>query len=178
MDVPARDLAALFKSHNPIVLCETVEEKRFESLVREVASTLNLPVSTWSAASGLSPCHPVDQPKTVDLAAALRLIQIGSPDGVWILRDPQAHLENPTTLRTLRETAQEFAHSARTLVLVGPSLPSRPELDELGIRFEFALPGPDELRVLVRDTIRRLAHQPGASPQLSPADEEGLVTDL
>jgi len=44
LDVPARDLAALFKSHNPIVLCETVEEKRFESLVREVASTLNLPV--------------------------------------------------------------------------------------------------------------------------------------
>jgi len=179
LDVPARDLAALFKSHNPIVLCETVEEKRFESLVREVASTLNLPVSTWSAASGLSPCHPVDQPKTLDLAGALRLIQISAGDGVWILRDPQAHLENPTTLRTLRETAQEFAHTARTLVLVGPSLPARPELDELGIRFEFALPGPDELRALVRDTIRRLARQqPGGRAPLSPADEEGLATDL
>ncbi|MDQ6894128.1 MAG: AAA family ATPase [Acidobacteriota bacterium] len=179
VDIPARDLAALFRSHNPIVLCETVEEKRFESLVREVAGSLNLPVSTWSAASGLSPCHPVDQPKTLDLAAALRLIQTGAPDGVWILKDPQAHLENPTTLRTLRETAQAFEGSTRTLVLVGPSLPARPELDELGIRFEFALPGPEELRGLVRDTVRRLERQrPRSRPPLSPADEEGLATDL
>ena len=44
--------------------------------------------------------------------------------GVWILKDPQAHLDNPTTLRTLRETAQEFAGSMRTLVLVGREDPA------------------------------------------------------
>ena len=179
MDVPARDLAALFQSRNPIVFCETVEEERFENLVREVASALSLPVSTWSAASGLSPCHPADQPKTADLAFALRVVRLSTGDGVWILKDPQTHLDNPTTLRTLRETAQEFAGSSRTLVLVGPSLPSRPELDELGIRFDFALPGPDELRALVRETVRRLVQQrPQTRMQLSAADQEGFVTDL
>lgn len=179
MDAPARDLAALFKSRNPIVLCETVEEKRFESLVREAAGSLDMPVSTWSAASGLSPCYPADQPKTLDLAFALRIVRLATGDGVWILKDPQPHLENPTTLRTLRETAQEFAGSARTLVLVGPVLPSRPELDELGVRFEFALPGPEELRTLVRETLKSLEGHPRAARiPLSPADQEGLVTDL
>ncbi|MFN2632185.1 MAG: AAA family ATPase [Thermoanaerobaculia bacterium] len=176
MDLPARDLAALFRSKNPLVLCETVEEKRFESLVRGVAGELSLPVSTWSAASGLSPCHPADQPKTCELAAALKQIRTATGDGVWILKDPQAHLDNATTLRTLRETAQEFAGFARTLVLVGPALPARAELDELGIRFDFALPGPDELRHLVSDTIRRYKKQ--VQVVLAPEDVEGLVTDL
>ncbi|MEO8432531.1 MAG: AAA family ATPase [Acidobacteriota bacterium] len=179
MNLPARDLAALFQSKNPLIFCETVEEKRFELLVRGVAGRLSLPVSTWSAASGLSPCHPSEEAKTGDLAAALREIRLATGDGVWILRDPQAHLENPTTLRLLRETAQGFAGSARTLVLVGPSLPARPELDELGIRFDFALPGPEELRFLIRDTLRRLVRQkPEVRAGLTPADEDGLVTDL
>ena len=179
MDVPTRDLAALLLSRHPLVFCETVEEKRFESLVRSVASELDIPVSTWSAASGLSPCHPAEQEKTADLAAALKEIRLATGDGVWLLKDPQAHLENATTLRLLRETAQDFAGSARTLVLVGPELRERPELDELGIRFEFALPGADELRALVRETVRRLSRQrPQVRPALSPEDEEGLVSDL
>lgn len=174
LDLPAKDLAVLFRSRNPLILCETVEERRFEGLVRAVAGELSLPVSTWSAASGLSPCHPADQPKSADLAVALRQIRAAGGDGVWILKDPQAHLEGATTLRALREAAQEFAGSARTIVLVGPSLPSKPELDELGIRFDFALPGTDELRELVRETVRHLK----ARVTLSPEDTEGLVCDL
>src|SRR4029077_7492114 len=80
VDTPARDLSALFLSRNPLVFCETVEEKRFEALVRAVANDLALPVWTWSAASGLSPCHPADQPKTCDLATALKEIRAASGD--------------------------------------------------------------------------------------------------
>ena len=161
------------------MLCETVEETRFESLVRSVAAELGLPIWTWSAASGLSPCHPADQGKTVDLVQALREIRLASGPGVWILKDPQPHLDNPTTLRTLRETAQEFAGSPRTLVLVGPSLPERAELNELEIRFDFDLPGPEELRRLIRETKRQLARQrPQDPPGLTAEDEHGLVRDL
>jgi SpoVK/Ycf46/Vps4 family AAA+-type ATPase len=179
LDVPAKDLAILFQSHNPLVLCETVEEKRLEALVRGVASELQLPVSTWSSASGLSPCHPAEAGKTTDLGAALREIRGCRGEGVWLLKDPQPHLENPATLRALRETAQEFAGSARTLVLVGPSLPTKPELDDLEIRFELDLPGPADLRRLVSDTVRRLAREsPGTRVELSRDDLEGLVSDL
>ncbi len=179
MDVPARDLAILFRSRNPLVICETVEEKRFEALVRAVAGELDFPVATWSAASGLSPCHPADAAGTTDLGVALREIRAATGDGVWLLKDPQAHLENAATLRALRETAQEFAGSTRTLVLVGPSMPPKPELDDLEVRFELELPGPDELRQLVADTIRRLARDsPGTRVELSREDLVGLVSDL
>jgi ATPase family protein associated with various cellular activities (AAA) len=179
LDVPAKDLAILFRSHNPLIICETVEEKRLEELVRAVAGQLELPVTTWSAASGLSPCHPVDSNKTTDLAFALRQIRSYQGDGVWLLKDPQPHLENPSTLRALRETAQEFAGSARTLVMVGPSIPSKPELDDVQVRFDLALPGPDELRDLVMDTARKLARDHLAKRvNLSRDDVEGLVSDL
>jgi hypothetical protein len=139
LDIPARDLAILFRSRNPLVICETVEEKRLEALVRAVASELHFPVFTWSAASGLSPSHPADASKTTDLAFALKEIRSARGDGVWLLKDPQPHLENPATLRALRETAQDFAGTTRTLVLVGPTLPPKPELDDLEVRFELAL---------------------------------------
>ena len=38
LDVAARDLALLLRSRHPLVVCETVEEQRFEALVRVVSS--------------------------------------------------------------------------------------------------------------------------------------------
>lgn len=178
MDVPAADLAILFRSRHPLVVCETVEETRFEGLVRAVAAELGLPVSTWSAASGLSPSHPADTPKTIDLWFALKLIRANRGDGVWLLKDPQAHLENAAALRALRETAQDFAGSARTIVLVGPLLPQRPELEDVEVRFEFALPARDDLKGLVADVARRTAREGSARVALSPAEIESLVSAL
>jgi SpoVK/Ycf46/Vps4 family AAA+-type ATPase len=179
LDVAAKDLAILFRSRNPLVLCETVEEKRLEALVRAVAAELDLPVTTWSAASGLSPCHPVNATETTDLGVALRQIRACEGDGVWLLKDPQPHLENAATLRALRETAQEFSESARTLVLVAPQLTPRPELDDLEVRFELDLPGPEDLKQLVLDTGRRLLREnPRMRVDLSRAELDGLVSDL
>lgn len=155
-----------------------MEEQRFESLVRAVARELGLPVVTWSVARGLSSARPPDE-RTTNLATALRRIRSHPSDGVWLLKDPQAHLDNAATLRELRETAQEFAGSARTLVLVCPSLARKPELDDLEVYFDFALPAPDDLRELVEQTLRRLTN--GAQRirvDLTGEDLEGLVSDL
>jgi AAA+ superfamily predicted ATPase len=179
LDIAARDLALLFRSRHPLVLCETVEEQRFEALVRGVSGQLGLPIWTWSAASGLAPAHPADADKTFDLSFALRLVRKTSGQGTWLLKDPTPHLENPGTLRLLRETAQDFAGYARTIVLVGPALPARPELEDIAVRFEFALPGPEELRELLSRVIRRLPREnPGTRISLSPQESEGIVADL
>jgi ATPase family protein associated with various cellular activities (AAA) len=179
LDVPAEDLALLLRSRHPLVVCETVEETRFEALVRAVAADLGLPISTWSAASGLSPSHPADAPRTADLAFALKVVRASRGDGVWLLKDPQTHLENAAALRALRETAQEFAGSARTLVLVGPLVPRKPELEDLEVRFEFALPGREELKRLVGDVVRRSSRDDRAARvSLSSAEAEELASDL
>ncbi len=179
MDIAARDLALLLRSRHPLVICETVEEQRFEALVRDVSSGLALPFWAWSAASGLSPCHPQDAEGSIELAAALRLIRKTSGDGTFLLKDPMAHLENASTLRILRETAQDFAGSPRTIVMVGPSMSEKPELSDVAVRFEFALPGADELRELLARVVRGLPREnPAARVALSRADSEGIVSDL
>ena len=179
LDAAAKDLAVLLKSRHPLIVCETVEEQRLEALVREVSGSLALPFWTWSAASGLQPAHPQDAERSVDLAYALRIVRRTSGDGTFLLKDPMAHLETAATLRLLRETAQEFAGSARTIVLVGPSMPEKPELSDLAVRFDFALPGPDELRALLERVVRGLPRQsPGARVALSRVEADGIVSDL
>jgi ATPase family associated with various cellular activities (AAA) len=179
LDVAARDLALLLRSRHPLVLCETVEEQRFETLLREVSSSLGIPYWSWSAASGMTPAHPQDAERSTDLAWALRTIRRTSGDGTWLLKDPMPHLDAPATLRLLRETAQEFAGTGRTIVLVGPLMPIKPELEDVQIRFEFALPGPSELAELLRRTARRLTRgNTRARVALSPADADGIVSDL
>jgi ATPase family protein associated with various cellular activities (AAA) len=179
LDAAAKDLAVLLKSRHPLIVCETVEEQRFEALVREVSGSLALPFWSWSAASGLQPAHPQDAERSAELAYALRIVRKTSGDGTFLLKDPMAHLESAATLRLLRETAQEFAGSARTIVLVGPSMSEKPELSDLAVRFEFALPGPDELRALLERVVRGLPRQsPGARVALSRVEADGIVSDL
>jgi SpoVK/Ycf46/Vps4 family AAA+-type ATPase len=179
LDASAKDLALLLRSRHPLVVCETVEEQRFEALVRDVSSGLALPFWNWSAASGLAPAHPEDAERSVELAYALRIVRRTTGDGTFLLKDPMPHLENASTLRLLRETAQEFAGSARTIVMVGPSLPEKPELSDVAVRFEFALPGLEELRELLARVIRGLPREnPGARVALSRSEMEGIVSDL
>jgi hypothetical protein len=179
LDVAAKDLALLLRSRHPLIVCETVEEQRFEALVRAVSSELTIPFWSWSAASGLAPAHPHDAEKSVDLAWTLRSIRRATGDGTWLLKDPMPHLEPPTALRLLRETAQQFAGSARTLVLVGPAMPSKPELEDLQVRFEFALPGPAELGELLRRVVRRRSGDlPAPRISLSAEEAAGIVADL
>src|SRR5262245_63800427 len=97
LDVAAKDLALLLRSRHPLIVCETVEEQRFEALLRAVSSELTIPFWSWSAASGLAPSHPQDSDKSADLAFALRLIRKATTDGTWLLKDPGAHLEAPAT---------------------------------------------------------------------------------
>ena len=178
MDLASKDLSLLLRSRHPLIVCETIEEQRFETLVRTVSSELTIPFWSWSAASGLSPAHPEDSDKSADLGFALRLVRRTTGDGTWLLKDPMPHLEAPATLRLLRETAQEFAGSSRTIVLVGPAMPSKPELEDIQVRFEFALPGPDELRELLRRVARRYTRESSARVTLSRDDAEGIVGDL
>ncbi|MEP6994829.1 MAG: AAA family ATPase [Acidobacteriota bacterium] len=179
MDIAARDLALLFRSRHPLVMCETVEEQRFEALVRSVSGELTLPLWTWSAASGLLPSHPQDSEHTTDLAFALRQVRATVGDGTWLLKDPMTQLEQAPTLRLLRETAQEFAGSSRTIVLVAPGIPAKPELEDIAVRFDFALPGAEELRDLLQRVVRRLPKEnPAARVRLTRQDAEGIVSDL
>jgi hypothetical protein len=178
LDLASKDLSLLLRSRHPLIVCETVEEQRFETLVRTVSSELTIPFWSWSSASGLSPAHPEDSDKSADLAFALRLVRRTTGDGTWLLKDPMPALDAAPTLRLLRETAQEFAGSSRTIVLVGPAMPSKPELEDIQVRFEFALPGPDELRELLRRVARRYTKESSARVTLSRSDAEGIVGDL
>ena len=55
------------------------------------ARPLALPLSIAYNADHIK---PADAPKTTDLSFALKVIRASRGEGVWLLKDPQAHLEN------------------------------------------------------------------------------------
>src|SRR4029453_4496514 len=77
----------------------------------------------------------------------------------------------------LRRRAEESAGSSQRVVLMAPSTPAKPELEDIAVRFEFALPGADELRDLLKRLVRRFPRE-RTRVELTREDAEGIVSDL
>ena len=81
-----------------LVVLQTPEEGRAVDVLEQVAERLDLPLHTWSLASG------IDAEGT---AAPLASVLGAREPGLWALLDPCPALADPVLARTLRETAHE-----------------------------------------------------------------------
>src|SRR5258708_21621096 len=149
LDVLER-LKVLIDSSTPIIVMETVEERRAVRLVRAASSPLNLAVFEWSIASGLVRCGsevgvPVLEPRfsTVGHAApihgpddagasalynsrepaqALSNLEAISIEAVFILKDFHRHIEDPVVVRRLRDVGQKFSSHRRPAGITAPAI--------------------------------------------------------
>ncbi|MBF0255975.1 MAG: AAA family ATPase [Gammaproteobacteria bacterium] len=148
-----QDLELIINTGTPIILIETTEETRVEALFQRLAVRLARPLFRWSVASGLQrvdlggfPGRGQQQPEEV-----LRLIHASASPGLYLLYDFHHWVDDPMTLRLLREVGQRHHATAHALVLVAPKLDTPVELKNLAARFELSLPDRQQLRDLVHD---------------------------
>lgn len=127
---PKQRLRIIIDSNTPVVIVETVEERRALRLVREAASELQLPVFEWSIADGLARAgassgssegppplpgtHEGRQPTETDrkLAAVnASLIQANLPP-LSLVTGKDQYLENaaPAPVYNTKEAAQVLQH--------------------------------------------------------------------
>ena len=59
---PLRDLAAILRSHTPLIAVETNEEPQIVSLVRQIAQRLQIRAYRWTVTEGLQAFDTCDQP--------------------------------------------------------------------------------------------------------------------
>jgi SpoVK/Ycf46/Vps4 family AAA+-type ATPase len=71
-----------------------------------------------------------------------------------VLLDFHPYLDQPVNARLLKEIALDYEKIARTLVLVGLEVKLPPDLDKLAVRFRLSLPGPDDLKTIIRDEVK------------------------
>jgi SpoVK/Ycf46/Vps4 family AAA+-type ATPase len=147
-----RDLILIIKSRFPLVEAETGEEIRMMKLLERAANLENWALFAWSVADGLRRVSRTDViPQTYEFQEALRHIDKTPQNGVYTLLDAQPYFADPVNVRLVKEIAQEYYKTARTLVFVGNNVGLPPELARMGARFSLPLPGVAEIRDMVRE---------------------------
>lgn len=184
-------LKVLINSSTPIVVMETVEEPRALNLIRTASSDLQLPCFEWSIADGLvrsaAPSCPrpgepaMTQPpiaNTQQAAGVLAHIQTMTVDAVFVLKDFHRQLEDPIVVRRMREAAQEFCGSRKTVVITAPALAVPPELESLIEFLSIDLPDRPRLRQIIEETFARVGKTHTLKRTLDPPGLEAMAANL
>ena len=146
------DLALIIRSRFPVVQVETREETRMMKLLERVANLENWPLFVWTVADGLKRVPRTDvMTQTYDFQDALRHIDKTPQNGVYALIDAQPYFEDPVNVRLVKEIAQEYYKTARTLVFVGANLDLPADLAHMSARFNLPLPDVNEIREIFRE---------------------------
>lgn len=139
------------------------EWERVRGLVIGLAGQQSLPLRIWSQSTGLLQCSKEGTPETEDDSATdplevLKQIRSSEEAGVWLLEDFQPFLreDHHPIHRWLRELARIPAFPRKIVVLSTP-LPGLPvDLRKEIPTIELALPGVDDLQVVLEDAAKTL----------------------
>ncbi len=176
------ELAAIIRAGSPLIVIETHDEPHAVHLFEALHRQMHRPLFQWTAAQGLTRLDRelVMAADFKDAEKALIHIAQRSDRGLYLLMDFYPFLNDPVTVRRLREMSRVDASSGGpTLVLVSPELKLPPELDALARRFELHPPDHSTLVDMVRSEAVRWGNQRGAKP--APVCEktlEKLVNNL
>ena len=70
---------------------------------------------------------------------------------MYVLIDAQPYLEDPVNVRLVKEIAQEYHKTARTLIFIGAKLDLPDDLSRMSARFNLPLPDVNEIREILRE---------------------------
>lgn len=175
-----KDLELIVTSGLSLVLIETHDESRIESLFQRLSNRLAKPLFRWSVATGLRSLNddlPVSGQTRTPTEVLGHILASPSP-GIYLLLDIHPWLEDPTTVRMLREIAQNHRNLPHTLALVGPSLNIPEELRSLAARFELSLPTPEQIEALIHEEAQRWGQQHHKRVQAGSKVIQALVRNL
>jgi SpoVK/Ycf46/Vps4 family AAA+-type ATPase len=153
----ANDLEVIVRSRFPLVVVETREETRAIDLLQKIANRNEWPIFTWSATDGLERRNWRAErvPESRDPEQMLRHIEGSPQNGVFVLLDFHPFLDNPVHVRLIKDIAQGYARTPRTLVFVSQQITLPDDLQRLSARFDIAIPNADAIRAMLQEEAHR-----------------------
>lgn len=146
------ELSLLLRSHSPIITLKTHEERRAVDLLKNIAANINSPVFKWSVATGLQrldlnlgPQVHLKEPTKV-----LAHILSAKFEGIYILLDFHPYLNDPVTIRQLKELAMEIRRTPSKLVLLSHEIKIPAEVKKLVADFKLKMPDEKQLMEMVK----------------------------
>jgi AAA+ superfamily predicted ATPase len=163
------DLEVILKSRFPIVVVETHEERRVLDLLERIANLNGWAFFIWTLVDGLrrsTQTQPVTM--TYGFTDCLKHIEKTPQNGIYALLDAHAFLDDPLNQRLVRQIANGYAKTERTLVFVSARVELAPALARMSARFDLSIPAPDEIRKLVKEEAQLWARQRGERATAAP----------
>lgn len=166
----ASEVSALLRARNALLWIVTPEEARAERSLIEAAASATYDVRVWDCINGVTDMAGKEVSPGLsaqDPARALAFIQASRQRSVWILRDLQPWLKDPTVCRAVRNLARTLPSSprieARALIVLSPSADVPAELADHAIVVKWALPDRAEIGAIFDNVLE------GLPPEVSQA---------
>ena len=127
------------------------EEQRVEAEIKAVATALEHQLFAWSITEGLIDTRNGTTRECNDPIEVLNAVTELPDDSILLLRDFHQFFDdpNPVLIRRLKDQLRESRTTGKTLVVLGCRLNLPPELEREFTVIDFALPGEEELAVVL-----------------------------
>jgi len=134
-------------------------------LLERAANLEGWPLFVWTVADGLKRVPRTDVvTQTYEFHDALRHIDKTPQNGVYVLIDAQPYFEDPVNVRLVKEIAQEYHKTARTLIFIGAKLDLPADLSRMSARFNLPLPDVAEIREIFKEEAQLWQRTEGRGP--------------
>ncbi|HEY9228146.1 MAG TPA: AAA family ATPase, partial [Gemmatimonadaceae bacterium] len=174
------DLSLLIRARYPIVVLETMETGRAESLARQTASELSLHYYLWTRSKGLRRGANTGDPyveKTAEPHHALSFIE-REGSGIFMMRDLAPYIDDPLVSSHLLDAATAFSIRRGTIIIAGHQIRLPDSLRPYATTLRVPAPDFDDYRQLVERVVRDHAARMPIKVELSPTDRVRLVNNL
>ncbi len=176
---PFADFELLLRSRYGLILIQTAEEDRAESLIRHVADAASLPLLVWTRAKGLRRADRDGSVyATTDPGAALDHIERARFPAIYQMRDLASFLSDPLVVSKLKDAARPFTELAGAIVLTGTGYELPEGLALMAADLQLPPPEVDEFRDLLRHILRDLNRRGSIVVDQTPAEEQQLLQNL
>jgi hypothetical protein len=175
----------LLASHFALIVIESREETRVLTLVKEAGQKAvrgrNWGVFQWTVTEGLSrvdidlgpPQRTVAEP-----AQLLRHLKATPTPGIYVLLDFHPYLSDPMHVRMLKDIAQGYEKTPRTLVLLSHEVAVPQELEHLTARLKLGMPTRNERAMVVHRVAEDWQNATGRAAKIDSRALEHLLDNL
>ncbi len=174
-----KDLELIIESGISIIFIESNDEPGIEIMSQRLGNRFGKTISKWTITTGLVALDQEAAPRSKEqkLSAVLANISTMPQPGIFLLLDAHPWMEDPLTVRLLREIAQDD-QANHTLILTGPEFDIPNELKTIAARFEFTLPTNAQLQVLIKEESLKWGEKYQKSVKASKEVIEALTRNL
>jgi SpoVK/Ycf46/Vps4 family AAA+-type ATPase len=176
---PLGDIELLLRSRYPLILLETEEEERAESLLTYLADRLDIPLFVWTRTRGLRRADLEEAVYgTSKPLSAITHIESARFPAVYLFKGLGPDLSDASLSRSLREAAAPFEKLDGAIVLVGAGLEPADEIRQIAARVALPPPTRSEYRGLLGRVLRDVREKMDVEMEQTAEDTNRMLENL